>query len=190
MFRGLRRLQWRFSAGNGGLDRGTLWKAVAFEADPENFANLNRAVDSDVRLRDRVQTVQRAVGSENKIVRFAASGLGSAAISACGAIEVQCLPLDETLADERPTYIKMDIEGAELDALKGATAILARNRPTLAICAYHFQVHLWQVPLRMDDLMPGARLLLRPHCADGFDLVCYAVPPQGREFDPTIEDCD
>jgi FkbM family methyltransferase len=170
--------------------RGRFRSAIAFEADPESFAHLNRAVDADVRLRGRVRTVEQAVGAETTVVRFAASGLGSAGISASGSHEVRCSTLDDSLADERPTYIKMDIEGAELDALRGATATLARNRPTLAICSYHLQDHLWEVPRQINDLMPGARLLLRPHCPDGFDLVCYAVPPQGREFDTSMEDFD
>jgi hypothetical protein len=84
----------------------------------------------------------------------------------------------------------MDIEGAEMDALAGAAATLARHRPTLAICSYHVQDHLWRIPGRIGKLMPDARLLLRTHCVDGFDLVCYAVPRQGREFDSSAEDSD
>jgi FkbM family methyltransferase len=170
--------------------RGRFQRAVAFEADPENFASLNRTVEGDDRLSGRVRAIQQAVGLEKRLMRFAASGFGSAAISASGTIDVDCSPLDETIAGERPTYIKMDIEGAEMDALTGAANILARDRPTLAICSYHLQDHLWGVPRRINDLMPGTRLLLRPHRADGFDLVCYAVPFQGREFNPLMEDSD
>ena len=169
---------------------GRFQKAIAFEADPENFASLNRTVENDGRLRGRVRTVQEAVGLKRGIVKFAASGMGNAAVSASGTVSVQCSPLDEALLDEHPTYIKMDIEGAEIDALTGAAATLERRRPTLAICAYHLQDHLWKVPARMHELMPDSRLLLRPHRADGFDLVCYAVPPQGREFYPSMEDSD
>ncbi len=100
---------------------GRFQKAIAFEADPENFASLNRTVENDERLRGRVRTVQEAVGLERSIVKFAASGMGNAAVSACGTVSVQCSPLDETLVDEHPTYIKMDIEGAEIDALTGAS---------------------------------------------------------------------
>lgn len=170
--------------------RGRFQKAIAFEADPENFVSLKKAIEADDRLRGRVRTMQEAVGLEKTVVRFAASGSGSAAISASGSVEVQCSPLDETLSDERPTYIKMDIEGAEIDALTGAAATLSRDRPTLAICSYHLQDHLWKVPQRINELMPDARLLLRPHRADGFDLVCYALPLQGRDFNSSGEECD
>lgn len=161
--------------------------ALALEADPVNFAALERTVAGDERLRGRVRAVSQAVGRERCKLRFAASGQASAAISEAGDIEVQCSPLDETLAEERPTYIKMDIEATEMDALLGAANVLRRSQPALAICAYHLQDHLWRIPRQIHDLLPDGRLLLRPHCADGFDLVCYATPP-GREVDLSLED--
>jgi FkbM family methyltransferase len=166
---------------------GKFRKAIAFEADPENFAALNRTVEADARLRGRVEAIAEAVGGERCTLRFEASGQGNAAISALGGIEVQCTTLDEALGDEQATYIKMDIEGAELDALTGGSRVLRRDTPSLAICAYHLQDHLWKVPARISGLLPSGRLLLRPHCMDGFDLVCYAIPP-GREIDLGLED--
>ena len=167
----------------GGQFRG----ALALEADPANFAALERTVAGDDRLRGRVRPVAEAVGLKRCTLRFAASGLSSAAISEEGDIEVECSPLDELLADESPTYIKMDIEGAEMDALRGAAAVLRRNAPALAICVYHAQDHLWSIPSHIHHQMPEARLLLRPYCVNGFELVCYAVAPQ-REVNLAAED--
>jgi FkbM family methyltransferase len=156
----------------GGRFRG----ALACEADPANFASLERTISADRRLAGRVRALPAAVGRRRSTVRFRAAGLGSSAISETGEIPVECLPLDDILLDEHPTYIKMDIEGAELDALHGASGSLGRHSPLLAVCTYHTQDHLWQVPLQICALSPGSRLLLRPHCRDGFDLVCYAIP--------------
>jgi FkbM family methyltransferase len=166
---------------------GSFRKAIAFEADPTNFTALERTVDEDNRLRGRAFNIQQAVGLEKCTLRFAASGLASAALSESGDLEVACTNLDESLASERPTYIKMDIEGAEMDALLGSVSVLRENQPTLAICAYHSQDHLWLIPQRIHDLMPEAKLIIRPHCVDGFDLVCYALTP-GRETDMSVED--
>jgi hypothetical protein len=91
------------------------------------------------------------------------------------------------MAGENPTYIKMDIEGAEMDAMLGASRLVRESQPTMAICAYHLQNHLWRVPQCLHDLMPEAQLVLRPHCVDGFDLVCYALTP-GRVMDLSIEE--
>jgi FkbM family methyltransferase len=157
--------------------RGSFRKAVAFEADPQNFAALQRTIAGDERLRGRVDAIQAAVGLRRSMVRFAASGLASASVSECGDVEVDCASLDETLFAQRPTYVKMDIEGAEMDALHGATTTIRRYHPLLAACTYHTQDHLWRIPLTLQEFMPEARLELRPHCEDGFDLVCYAIPP-------------
>jgi len=161
--------------------------AMAFEADPVNFATLRRCIEEDGDLKGRTRAIQAAVGSCQGKVRFAASGLASAAVSQSGSIEVDSVSLDACLAGEKSTYIKMDIEGGEMDALRGASEVLRAHVPLLAICAYHIQDHLWQIPLRIHQLMPEGRLLLRPHCMDGFDLVCYAVPPD-REVDSSLED--
>lgn len=166
---------------------GRFQKAVAFEADPWSFGALQQMVERDETLRHRVRIVQQAVGREAGTLRFAASGLSSAAISEAGDIEVQCVPLDEALTGEHPTYIKMDIEGAEMDALAGASAVLRRDRPALAICAYHVQDHLWRIPLLIHEMLPESRLLLRPYCANGWELVCYAIPAD-RPLDLSLED--
>jgi FkbM family methyltransferase len=169
--------------------RGNFHGALSLEADPANFTALQNTVAGDARLRGRVHAVCEAVGRERCTLRFTASGLASAALSPDGDVEVRCSPLDDLLAGESPTYIKMDIEGAELDALDGAATVLRRNRPALAICAYHLQDHLWRIPQRISRLMPEGRLLLRPHFADGFDLVCYAIPPE-RPLDLSLEDAE
>lgn len=160
---------------------GSFRKAIAFEADPANFGALQRVVAGDSRFRGRVDAIPVAVGRERSKVRFAASGLASAAISESGDTDVDCVSLDDSVIDDMPTYIKMDIEGAELDALEGARATLRRHHPVLAICTYHTQDHLWRVPLKIRELAPDARLVLRPYCEDGFDLVCYAIPPGRSE---------
>ena len=77
--------------------------------------------------------------------------------------------------DDPPDFIKMDIEGAEFDALQGATALLRRG-PDLAICLYHVQDHLWSIPLLVRSLMPEHRLFLRYHGTDAWELALYATP--------------
>lgn len=167
--------------------RGRYRGAMALEADPANFAALRRRIQEDPNLKGRTCAIQAAVGRRRAKVRFRASGLASAAVSESGGIEVDSVSLDECLAGESPTFIKMDIEGAEMDALEGASEVLREQAPLLAICAYHTQGHLWQIPLRIGRLMPAGRLSLRAHCMDGFDLVCYAVPPH-RAMDSARED--
>ncbi len=80
------------------------------------------------------------------------------------------------MRDEKPTYIKMDIEGYEASAIEGAREIIQQHQPVLAICVYHKQQDLWQIPLLMKSLCGDYQLFLRPHLDEGWDLVCYAIP--------------
>ena len=92
---------------------------------------------------------------------------------------VNCVALDTALSGAQPTYIKMDIEGAELDALNGARGIIKQYAPVLAICTYHLQDHLWKIPLLIESMNPGYNFFLHPHLVEGWDLVCYAIPNLG-----------
>ena len=74
----------------------------------------------------------------------------------------------------RPTFLKMDIEGAEPDALAGAAAILRDSAPTLAICLYHERCHLWRLPAQIHEANPKYRLFLRRHSDESWETVCYA----------------
>jgi FkbM family methyltransferase len=152
---------------------------VAFEPDPENYQKLNGMVEGlDAGIRRRIATHQQAVGQSSGLVTFDARGTDGSAIG-CGDSRVECVVLDEVLSGRNaPTFLKMDIEGAEPDALHGAAWTIARHAPILAICAYHQQDHLWRIPALIHSLNPEYRLYLRPHRIEGWDAVCYAVPPE------------
>lgn len=75
-----------------------------------------------------------------------------------------------------PSFIKMDIEGAELDALIGARHSIEKDLPVLAISAYHQPDHVWRIPLLIQSFSDQYRFFLRSHNEEGWDLVCYAVP--------------
>lgn len=77
--------------------------------------------------------------------------------SPMAAATIAATSLDDYCREEdiRPDFIKMDIEGAELDAINGAHAVFTQYRPSFAICIYHSLEHRWQVPLRLAGLCPG-----------------------------------
>jgi FkbM family methyltransferase len=146
----------------------------AFEPDPGNFAQLQKNV-SLLPTRDSISVRQSAVGATSGVVAFSAEGSESSRVGK-GEMDVECVVLDEVLAGAHPTYIKMDIEGSELDALAGARGIIQRHSPVLAICAYHLQNHLWQIPLLIRSFSDEYAFFLRPHHLEGWDLVTYAIP--------------
>lgn len=89
---------------------------------------------------------------------------------------VELRRLDSLEWSSMPTYIKMDIEGAEPGALRGAARLLSENMPVLAVCLYHRSEHLWEIPSLIHTIQPGYRLLLRRYAEDCWEQVCYAVP--------------
>jgi len=161
-----------------GWNKGKFAKVVAFEPDPDNAGALRAFAKARPELVGRIEVRTDLIGDQTGQRRFNASGAADAALSDTGSLEVSGTTLDAALAGYAPTFIKMDIEGEELAALRGSRGIIAQNRPILAICAYHLQNHLWEVPLLMATLLDNARLGMVSHFRDGFDTVCYAVPQE------------
>ena len=145
---------------------------AAFEPDPENFGRLSRCVAD---LGGGI-CLPCGLSDATRQLRFAAEGSGASRLADDGGQLVQCVALDEALPGFRPTLIKMDIEGAEHDALQGAARTIAACRPALAISVYHHPAHLWEIALLIDRWRLGYRFHLRMHGHSSFDLVLYALP--------------
>jgi FkbM family methyltransferase len=75
----------------------------------------------------------------------------------------------------RVDFIKMDIEGAEMDALDGAAKIIREFKPQLAISAYHKDEDLWEIPFKLKSLNPGYELFFGHHSPIRWESVFYAV---------------
>jgi FkbM family methyltransferase len=152
-------------------------KVICFEPDPANVTNLKAYLSSlDNKLQEKVIVHQNATGKQREKLRFLAAGSEGSAISSQGNIEVDSIPLDEILADESPTFIKMDIEGAELDTLLGAKKLIEKYTPILAISTYHLQNHLWRLPLLVKKICDDYSFFLIPHGQNGLESVFYAIP--------------
>lgn len=78
-------------------------------------------------------------------------------------------------AGAHPTFIKMDVEGAELDAINGARRMIEGPEPMSAVCLYHQQDHLWQIPSFIRGRSSRNRLVLRRHADEGWKLGCCAM---------------
>ena len=61
------------------------------------------------------------------------------------------------------TFIKMDIEGSELEALKGASTTISANKPKLAICVYHKIEDFWEIPIYINKLAPEYKFYVGHH---------------------------
>ncbi len=158
---------------------GSFSKVWALEPDPGNFEKLTVTISSlPAELRARFELLQIGAGRRTEKVRFTGDATAASTVSEQGGIEVQCDALDTLLSREEPSFIKMDIEGAEPAAVLGAARLLNRCRPILALSVYHLQEHLWEIPELLRGMLQDYHFYLRPHDREGWDLVCYAVPAE------------
>ncbi len=116
------------------------------------------------------------VWSENGELCFDAEGSSASKVSDDGnGIQVEVTALDNIHFDKIPTFIKMDIEGAEKQALLGAREMISKYHPKLAVCIYHKWEDLFELPLLMKEFYAGYKLYIR-HYSDHFaETVCYAL---------------
>ena len=117
------------------------------------------------------------VGEIEEQVRFACNEENSSNsfISEEGTEIIDIRTIDNIVGDKGATFIKMDIEGSELSALKGAKWTITQCRPKLAICVYHKWNDLLTIPQYIQELHSDYRLYLRNYSPAGTELVLYAV---------------
>ena len=156
-------------------------QVYAFEPDLRHFARLSaRAAEFARTTGAQVSLWPCAVAAASQTTWFRSDAGEAGRLSADGDVPVTALALDEALPSAVPTDVKMDVEGAELDALRGAERLVRRAVPRLAICVYHRPEHLWEIPLFVRGLGLPYELFLRSHGYLGFDTVMYAVPRNRR----------
>lgn len=112
-------------------------RVLAFEPDPFNAFYLGEHVRAN-RLAN-VEIVEAAVGAKPGMVRFAAgTGTGTGHVAAEGTIEVAMVSLDEALGARgvTPSLVKIDVEGGELDVLRGGERMLAEQRPEIFLSTH------------------------------------------------------
>lgn len=157
------------------LRRGIDIEAVAaFEPDPANFKELKQRLTSGDRQVREVILFPCGVSEQTGIRGFTAGQGAASALGNNGDTHVQVVALDDVLPTFGPNFIKLDIEGAEPSALRGAAEMIAACGPTLAVCVYHQPEHLWSIPMLIRKLRSDYRFKLRYHQFNGFDCVVYA----------------
>ena len=163
---------------------------VAVEPDPLNFARLTQTVSKlPPHLGENITCLNAAVGAYCGRVGFSATaGDGSSTTVARNLphaiaehradrteVAVSCMTLDSIRYKRPPTMVKMDIEGAEKDALRGAHQLIENESPFLAICAYHRQADVWDLPTTVAHINPSYRFFLRRFSSHAWDTVLFCA---------------
>ena len=152
-------------------------KALAcFEPELANYALLDDYLTRDgARIAEDIRVLPYGVYSRDVELFFASGNQFNSNLSETGDISIQCVTIDRLLPDFAPSFINMDIEGAELEALKGAEQVIRRYTPDLAICIYHVMDHLWQIPDFLNRLNVGYKFYMRNYTGYISETVVYAT---------------
>lgn len=158
------------------ITQGRYRKYIAIEASKEIYDELNEKVtENDYQ---NVHTYNFACWNDKAVLKFQSAQTASH-ITDTGGVTVLAEALDKVLGDEKVTYLKMDIEGAEEKALLGARNLILQNKPILGICIYHSLEDYYKLPILMKSLNQEYQLFIRNYTdmADA-ETVCYAIPKE------------
>jgi FkbM family methyltransferase len=151
---------------------GGRFKAIyAFEPDPVTFKKLEANFASEA----RVQPFHAGLHSRKGKLRFRDDASRGAIFATDGEIEMPVTTIDDAVGERPVSYIKMNIEGAEIDALHGGRRTIQRSLPRLAISVYHRPSDLWRIPRLVRELSLKYDLYLRQHDGGIIETVLYAL---------------
>ncbi len=157
------------------VTKGNFSRAYMFEPDSNNCAVLQQNLTRLSREQlEKIELSHQAISNVSGTSTFS-SGYGmTSRISAAGQETVSTVRIDDL--NLRPTYVKIHIEGTEMDALRGAIQTLQNCRPIVALTAYHNRDGMWKIPSFLMSLLDGYELYFRLHNWCGTGAVFYAVP--------------
>lgn len=172
-------------AGKDIIDGGAYWgdsalifgeyspkRIFAFEPQPETFAKLKKTI-RDNALEETVIPLQLGLGDRQEEKELYTRGMlsganlsGVAPSQMDGEERIDRIRLTsiDQCADSYAMcvgLIKLDIEGNELNAIHGATEVIKRDKPILAISVYHRPEDLFEIKPYLESLDLGYRFMVR-----------------------------
>lgn len=117
--------------------------------------------------------IQKGLWDSSGKLQFCEDGAGSK-VSDNGISSIEVCSLDEILDGISPTFVKMDIEGSELKALKGARRTIEKCHPRMAISLYHKPEDIISIPKQILEINSSYHFYIRCYQSQGYEMVLYA----------------
>ncbi|MCR8746705.1 FkbM family methyltransferase [Romboutsia lituseburensis] len=150
--------------------------AYLFELNEKVYIDLKKNINKlDNNIREKIITYNTGTSNKKGVVNYCDEESASL-ITDIGECVGKVDSIDNMLNENKVSFIKMDIEGAEIDAIIGAEKTIKRHKPKLAICVYHSASDLWEIPLMLKDMLPEHKIYIRHHTNMLIETVCYAIP--------------
>lgn len=151
-------------------------KIYAFEPCKDFVEDLKENVE---KLKN-IEIFNKGAWKEETILSFESNGEVSYVFDGAGENSVQVTTIDKVIPkDEKVTFIKMDIEGSELEALQGACKTIRRNMPKMAICCYHKKndlISLFYYIKKFESVEEKYNIYIRHHSNNACETILYAIP--------------
>ncbi|MBO5424206.1 MAG: FkbM family methyltransferase [Lachnospiraceae bacterium] len=154
-------------------------KIISFEPDSNSYLKCKDILS----VLGKCEVYPYGLSDKNEKVYFISNGNEDARIISEDQINdenadciqtIETVVLDEFLKNEKVTFIKMDIEGAEYDALVGASNIIREQKPKLAISVYHNWEHIINIPELLKKLNPDYKFYIRQYSLLSNETILYA----------------
>lgn len=145
----------------------------AFEADERN-AGKCKSVLGQIEGAD-CHLITKGMWSGDTVLSFCSKANEASGLAENGQQQVSVTSLDSAV-EGKVTFIKMDIEGAEYEALRGAKNIISSYHPKLAVSIYHKDEDIWEIPQLILSFYANYKFYLRHYSLSSEETVLYAVP--------------
>lgn len=168
----------------GGFDGDTLKKFIhlshgnfkeihTFEPDKKSQNKIKIFLKEKNDKRIKLHTF--GLSNKNMIAFFTNTGTAGSKVIINKGQKIKLVSLDSHLYKQKPTLIKLDIEGSETKAILGMKKIMRNFKPKLSICLYHNPSDLWNIPLLIKKINPKYKIFVRHYTKTLHDTVCYAI---------------
>ncbi|MCR5651307.1 MAG: FkbM family methyltransferase [Lachnospiraceae bacterium] len=147
-----------------------------FEPDRNCGDLLNKVIEEEENKTGKIIYIPKGTFSRDAELRFKVDTVSSglASMDESGDIIVPVTTIDNAV-EEKVTYIKMDIEGSEYETLIGAEHTIKQYKPKLAVCVYHKNEDMTEIPELLKKYRPDYKFFLRHHNCNVTETVLYAV---------------
>lgn len=149
---------------------GKIW---AIEPERNNIEAINKLLKEKVYT--NVEIIPCGAFSEKKFLQFGGGILDLFRVNDNGDNRIPVDTIDNIVNENKVTLINMDVEGSELAALHGAKETIKRNKPKLAISAYHKKNDIFELYRYIKALVPEYKFFFRIHKHLPTDAILYAI---------------
>ncbi|WP_307761429.1 FkbM family methyltransferase [uncultured Phascolarctobacterium sp.] len=140
------------------------WRlALAVEPDRRNCRKLRLLAERLAQQGLPVEVYESGIWSEAGELSFSDSGGRQSTFVGAQKRTVPVTTIDEVAAGRPISYIKMDVEGAEAQAIAGGRGTIARYKPKIFMAAYHYDADIFRLPMLLWKLVPEYKIYLRKH---------------------------